>query len=151
MQGYAPGSWSQVAVERTKPSGRVVGIDILPAQPPKGVATIQGNFLSPGVQALVKHFLAEQAARRPSRTVAAPALEPGSDAEGAAATVPEGEEAEGNLVADRPSYIDLEREASHEGAAPGSEEDSRRLVDVSLARCAIISEEPLSLNSKPRR
>ena len=131
IQGYAPGSWSQVAVERTKPSGRVIGIDILPAQPPKGVATIQGNFLSPGVQALVKHFLAEQA-RPPKKTATAPTPEAGAEAP--APGIPEGEEASGDLVAERPSYIDLERQASHEAEPPGSEEDSKRLVDVSLAQ-----------------
>lgn len=55
--GYAPGSWSQVAVDRTQPNGRVVGIDIIPAQPPRGVSTIQGNFLSLAVQEEVKKFL----------------------------------------------------------------------------------------------
>ncbi|MDI1489849.1 MAG: 2' O-ribose methyltransferase, partial [Ramalina farinacea] len=58
-QGYAPGSWSQVAVDRTFPNGRVVGIDIIPALPPKGVSTIQGNFLAPSVQAEVKNYLLE--------------------------------------------------------------------------------------------
>lgn len=48
-----------VAVDRTLPNGRVLGIDIIPAQPPKGVSTIQGNFLSPTVQAEVKKFLRE--------------------------------------------------------------------------------------------
>ncbi|KAF6223188.1 hypothetical protein HO173_013235 [Letharia columbiana] len=57
--GYAPGSWSQVAVDRTFPNGRVLGIDIIPAQPPKGVSTIQGNFLSPAIQEEVKRFLRE--------------------------------------------------------------------------------------------
>ncbi|KAL8794713.1 MAG: hypothetical protein Q9195_002788 [Heterodermia aff. obscurata] len=57
--GYAPGSWSQVAVDRTAPNGRVIGIDIIPAQPPKGVSTIQGNFLSPAVQEEVKKFVRE--------------------------------------------------------------------------------------------
>lgn len=68
--GYAPGSWSQVAVERTKPSGNVVGIDLIPAQPPRGVSTIQGNFLSPTVQAMVKDFLAtmQQNRRRKSHS-----------------------------------------------------------------------------------
>ncbi|KAI4154369.1 MAG: hypothetical protein L6R39_001396 [Caloplaca ligustica] len=55
--GYAPGSWSQVAVDRTSPNGLVVGIDVIPAQPPTGVSTIQGNFLSPAVQEEVKKFL----------------------------------------------------------------------------------------------
>ncbi|RAQ49865.1 hypothetical protein AFGD_012497 [Aspergillus flavus] len=55
--GYAPGSWSQVAVSRTGPNGRVLGVDIIPAQPPKGVFTIQGNFLDPSIQAYVQNFL----------------------------------------------------------------------------------------------
>lgn len=69
--GYAPGSWSQVALDRTAPDGRVVGIDIIPAQPPKGVSTIQGNFLSPAVQEEVKKFLkeADLARARPSRAL----------------------------------------------------------------------------------
>lgn len=56
-QGYAPGSWSQVAHDRTLPNGRVIGIDILPVQPPKGVSTIQGNFLSLAVQQQVRDFV----------------------------------------------------------------------------------------------
>lgn len=48
---------SQVAVDRTSPNGLVVGIDVIPAQPPTGVSTIQGNFLSPAVQEEVKKFL----------------------------------------------------------------------------------------------
>ncbi|KAF1356306.1 FtsJ-like methyltransferase-domain-containing protein [Delphinella strobiligena] len=55
--GYAPGSWSQVAVNRTSPGGRVVGIDIIPAQPPRGASSIQGNFLSPEVQAEVRDYV----------------------------------------------------------------------------------------------
>ncbi|KIX03806.1 uncharacterized protein Z518_07359 [Rhinocladiella mackenziei CBS 650.93] len=55
--GFAPGSWSQVAFDMTKPRGRVLGIDLLPVQPPKGVSTIQGDFLSPDVQAEIKSFL----------------------------------------------------------------------------------------------
>lgn len=55
--GYAPGSWSQVAVSRTKPGGRVVGIDVIPAQPPRGASTIQGNFLSESVQREVRDYV----------------------------------------------------------------------------------------------
>jgi 21S rRNA (uridine2791-2'-O)-methyltransferase len=71
-KGYAPGSWSQVAVERTKPRGRIVGIDIIPAQPPKGVSTIQGNFLSEGVQAEVKRFLEDPDRGRPIAPLSVP-------------------------------------------------------------------------------
>lgn len=55
--GYAPGSWSQVAVNRTSPGGRVVGIDIIPAQPPRGASSIQGNFLSKEVQDEVRNYV----------------------------------------------------------------------------------------------
>jgi len=65
--GYAPGSWSQVAIDKTKPKGRVLGVDIIPAQPPRGVSTIQGNFLSPEVQADVREFFLVPNQGRPNR------------------------------------------------------------------------------------
>ncbi|MCJ1252173.1 2' O-ribose methyltransferase [Trapelia coarctata] len=65
--GYAPGSWSQVAVDRTSPGGRVIGIDIIPAQPPKGVSTIQGNFLSESVQEEVRNFVRDPQRGRPKQ------------------------------------------------------------------------------------
>lgn len=58
----------QVAVDRTAPNGRVVGIDIIPAQPPKGASTIQGNFLSRTVQEEVKNFLRDPDRGRPRQT-----------------------------------------------------------------------------------
>ncbi|SPO07142.1 related to mitochondrial rRNA methyltransferase [Cephalotrichum gorgonifer] len=63
LEGFAPGSWSQVALERTGPYNHVLGIDILPAQPPRGVSSVQGNFLSPAVRAIVKESLRETHAR----------------------------------------------------------------------------------------
>ncbi|KAI1081344.1 ribosomal RNA methyltransferase MRM2 [Whalleya microplaca] len=115
--GYAPGSWSQVAVERTKPNGRIIGIDIIPAQPPKGVSTIQGNFLSPGVQNLVKDYLVEYA-------------QPRSTSASISGEIP-GEEQ--FVLTERPSYIDAERAestgADHEEHAEGEE----RLVDLVLS------------------
>ncbi|KAI1087364.1 ribosomal RNA methyltransferase MRM2 [Rostrohypoxylon terebratum] len=111
--GYAPGSWSQVVVERTKPNGRVIGIDIIPAQPPKGVSTIQGNFLSPGVQQLVKDYLVEFAQPRNSSV---PILEPSKEGE--------------IMITERQSYIDAERAESVESANP---ENDGRLVDVVLS------------------
>ncbi|KAL6235414.1 hypothetical protein BDW75DRAFT_250934 [Aspergillus navahoensis] len=65
LQGYAPGSWSQVALTRTQPNGRVLGVDIIPSQPPKGVSTIQGNFLDPEVQAYVRDFVRNPRRGRP--------------------------------------------------------------------------------------
>lgn len=55
--GFAPGSWAQVAAERTKPDGKVIGVDILHCNPPPGVSAIQGNFLSPAVQNQLKDEL----------------------------------------------------------------------------------------------
>jgi 21S rRNA (uridine2791-2'-O)-methyltransferase len=60
---------SQVAVNRTSPNGRVVGIDIIPTQPPKGVSTIQGNFLSPTIQAEVRAYVQDPDLGRPRREV----------------------------------------------------------------------------------
>ncbi|KAJ5894431.1 hypothetical protein N7495_006122 [Penicillium taxi] len=68
--GYAPGSWSQVAVSRTQPEGRVLGVDIIPAQPPKGVSTIQGNFLAPEIQAYILEFLRNPNRGRPRQSEA---------------------------------------------------------------------------------
>ena len=42
--GAAPGGWTQVAVERTAPSGRVVAVDLLPMDPVPGATAIQGDF-----------------------------------------------------------------------------------------------------------
>ncbi|PRT54143.1 rRNA methyltransferase 2, mitochondrial [Wickerhamiella sorbophila] len=57
--GYAPGSWSQVAVKHVRPKGRVFGVDMLFVTPPDGVTAIQGNFLNPAVQARLKQMLAD--------------------------------------------------------------------------------------------
>ena len=49
--GAAPGSWSQVAVKRTGPSGRVVALDLQPIEPIPGVTAIQGDMTTADVQA----------------------------------------------------------------------------------------------------
>ncbi len=51
--GAAPGSWSQVAVERTRPGGLVVGLDLLPVEPLLGAVFLQGDFRDqPALEAL---------------------------------------------------------------------------------------------------
>ncbi|KAI9211026.1 hypothetical protein DS838_004103 [Geotrichum bryndzae] len=89
--GFAPGSWTQVAVEKTKPDGRVVGLDILPCRPPPGASAIQGNFLSAGVQEELKRMLIAGVGKRVKKHVFAdeePSQPPTDDVE---------------------SYIDMER------------------------------------------
>lgn len=119
--GYAPGSWSQVAVDRTRPHGRVIGIDLIPAQPPQGVATFQGDFLSPNVQEMVKNFILDTHKRPPPLQ---------HEAE-----TSDSDEVEVSEI-DRPSYIDMERHASSESGSPEASESntsSQRLVDVVLS------------------
>ncbi|KAG4438697.1 hypothetical protein IFR05_005824 [Cadophora sp. M221] len=128
--GYAPGSWSQVAVERTKPTGRIVGIDIIPAQPPKGVSTFQGNFLSAGVQAEVKRFLSDPAQGRPKQQIFSVFDEPN------------GEDGRTLISEEDESYIDHERHMDEEDSpAPNmvrrtgrkAYDGPERMVDVVLS------------------
>ncbi|KAG8169232.1 hypothetical protein KVR01_001981 [Diaporthe batatas] len=132
--GYAPGSWSQVAKDATGPNGVVVGIDLIPAQPPRGVTSIQGDFLSPRVRALVKHVLAEQVKRRDRERQERRELE-------AASSAPEpahGEDgaAEGSIVSDQPSYIDQEKQATQdieEVTGAGEDEGAQKMVDLVIS------------------
>lgn len=149
--GYAPGSWSQVAVSRTAPSGRVIGIDIIPAQPPRGVSTIQGNFLSPDVQAEVRAYVQDPTLGRPrKRTVISSA-----EAEEEQLTKDELEEMERG-------YIDLERrthlnggsvesgrEADASGGAKGDQEHkmSRRMRDESQGRVVDVVLSDMMMNT----
>jgi 21S rRNA (uridine2791-2'-O)-methyltransferase len=117
--GYAPGSWSQVAQTRTSPDGRVIGIDILPVQPPKGVSTIQGNFLSPHVQAEVRRYVQDPHLGR--------ARERGGTASGLDAA--DGTLHDRHSIQDGRGYIDMERHAdldfTHEETIHTSPDSSR--------------------------
>lgn len=125
--GYAPGSWSQVAVTKTSPGGRVVGIDVIPAQPPRGVSTIQGNFLSPEVQAEVRAYVQDPQRGRPrKRTFLQRQEDVGEEDTGIS---------EQELEEQERGYIDLER-AAHLDACeddrtseePKDREKKRKLV-----------------------
>ncbi|UPX09898.1 Methylene-fatty-acyl-phospholipid synthase [Ascochyta rabiei] len=98
--GFAPGSWSQVAVNRTTPDGRVIGIDLIPAQPPRGVSTIQGNFLSPAIQDEVRAYVRDPNLGRPRKQTISE--EPGGLTEEQMDEIERG-------------YIDIERQARMEG------------------------------------
>ncbi|KAF2195331.1 FtsJ-domain-containing protein [Zopfia rhizophila CBS 207.26] len=124
--GYAPGSWAQVAVNRTAPDGRVVGIDMIPTQPPKGVSTIQGNFLSPAIQAEVRAYVKDPSLGRPRRHAAISVSEEDGRVTGE------------DLEDMERGYIDIERRAHLEGVeteslgqldskADGAESPERKL------------------------
>jgi 23S rRNA (uridine2552-2'-O)-methyltransferase len=42
--GAAPGSWSQVAAAKVKPSGKVIAVDLLDIAPISGVTVLKGDF-----------------------------------------------------------------------------------------------------------
>ena len=42
--GCAPGGWTQIAVQRNKGMGQVVGLDILPTEPIEGATLVQQDF-----------------------------------------------------------------------------------------------------------
>lgn len=44
--GAAPGGWTQIAVDRVGPKGKVVGMDILEYDPVPGAICMQGDFLA---------------------------------------------------------------------------------------------------------
>jgi 23S rRNA U2552 (ribose-2'-O)-methylase RlmE/FtsJ len=119
--GFAPGSWSQVAVDLTKPNGRVLGVDLIPAQPPKGVNAVQGDFLSPDVQREIKNFLRDPDRGRPRRsTILATPEEVVSE----------------DMIRETTSqsYLDLEREeySEEEDEDPAGEHNDK-CVDVVLS------------------
>jgi 21S rRNA (uridine2791-2'-O)-methyltransferase len=119
-------------VERTKPNGRVIGIDLIPAQPPRGVATFQGDFLSPVVQEMVKNFILESH-RRP------PPMQESDETDSS--------DPDESIAIDRPSYLDMERHAGqNEAPVAESEASKKRIVDV----CRLIPQHALAANCSTR-
>lgn len=47
--GAAPGSWSQVAAEKTRPGGKVIAVDLLEIAPISGVTVLRSDFRDSGV------------------------------------------------------------------------------------------------------
>ena len=58
--GAAPGSWSQVAVQRLKGNGRVIALDLLDMQPLADVEFIQGDFREDEILLQLENKLAER-------------------------------------------------------------------------------------------
>ena len=52
--GAAPGSWSQVALAKTGPTGRVVAVDQSPIEPLADLEFIEGDFMAAAVRAAVR-------------------------------------------------------------------------------------------------
>ena len=58
--GAAPGGWSQIAAQRTGPTGFVVGLDILPIEPLPGVQFIQADFTEDSAVSGLREILGER-------------------------------------------------------------------------------------------
>ncbi|MCX8017738.1 MAG: RlmE family RNA methyltransferase [Rhodocyclaceae bacterium] len=56
--GAAPGSWSQYAIKRIQPGGRLIALDLLDFAPIPGVEFIQGDFRQDETLARLKSALA---------------------------------------------------------------------------------------------
>jgi 23S rRNA (uridine2552-2'-O)-methyltransferase len=56
--GATPGSWSQYAVKRVQPGGRLIALDLLEMDPLPGVDFIQGDFREEAVLEQLKSALA---------------------------------------------------------------------------------------------
>lgn len=57
--GAAPGGWSQLAVAKVAPAGRVIALDLLEMQPLTGVKFIRGDFREAAVLAEIEEGLSE--------------------------------------------------------------------------------------------
>lgn len=56
--GAAPGSWSQVVMQRLKANGRIIALDLLEMQPMPGVEFLQGDFREAEVLDRLEQMLA---------------------------------------------------------------------------------------------
>ena len=57
--GAAPGGWSQVAVERVQPRGRVIAVDVLAMKSVPSVAFIQGDLSAAATRAALRAAVGE--------------------------------------------------------------------------------------------
>lgn len=117
-------------MERTKPSGRVIGIDLIPAQPPEGVATIQGNFLSPEVQSEVKRFVLDPIRGRIGQQASLLASKEDRGTEEGSTTVAGSTQ---YIKPNRNAGVELSEQAATRKESPDGLRISERVVDVVLS------------------
>ena len=118
-------------MNRTTPNGRVIGIDLIPAQPPRGVSTIQGNFLSPAIQDEVRAYVRDPDLGRPRRQIS---------------SKDEGGLTEQDLEEMERGYIDIERQAHLDGVE--TETIGQPIQDTELSG---VPEAKLSLKERDTR
>lgn len=55
--GCAPGGWTQIAAQRNKGSGEIIGMDLLPTEPIDGAVLLQQDFTAPEAPDMIKALL----------------------------------------------------------------------------------------------
>ena len=55
--GCAPGGWTQIAAERNKGSGEIIGMDLLPTEPIAGATLLQQDFTSADAASKIKELM----------------------------------------------------------------------------------------------
>ena len=55
--GCAPGGWTQIAAQRNKGSGEIIGMDLLPTEPIVGAVLLQQDFTAPEASDMIKALL----------------------------------------------------------------------------------------------
>lgn len=118
-----------MAIDLTKPTGRVLGVDLIPAQPPRGVSTIQGDFLSPDVQASIRSFLRDSDRGRSLR----PQVYSDMEAEHAGEVAIDAEMTRGYIDRERESSMLLAVEADEQEVEMNGDIPEERTVDVVLS------------------
>lgn len=116
--GYAPGAWSQVAISHVGPRGRVLGVDILPSTPPRGVSAMQANFMS-----LKTHIAIVQYFSDPDRGRRIPLKAPEEAQE------PEDLETQQSILQPE-SYIDLEKRVTSEDALFNTADIEKQIIST---------------------
>lgn len=106
-------------MNRTSPDGRVIGIDLIPAQPPRGVSTIQGNFLSPAIQDEVRAYVRDPNLGRQRKQIVS--------GERDGVTEQELDELERG-------YIDIERQAHLDGVEAAPTDTKEQAAEGKLTR-----------------
>lgn len=107
----------------------MVGIDVVPSQPPRGVSTLQGDFLSPTIREEMRRFVQEPMNGRANTHQ--PLARHADSQEGATEERPEDEDQ---------GYIDLEKAVdSHSSSSEAANGNGRRAtstrqVDVAEGR-----------------
>ena len=54
--GAAPGGWSQVAIQRSQPNGRVLAVDLEKIRPLSNLHTIRGDFMHEEIRTSIRNF-----------------------------------------------------------------------------------------------